>query len=530
MAHRCIDSPEVSRRRVCREHGASRFSTTAMPMEWTWASLNAGTYLLLCFLILFIILTYPRRRKNVPPGPALFPLIGNLPSLASRQPLEKFSQLRKQYGDVYGVYIGKDLTVVINGYDAIHEALIKRGKVFSMRPRSEFHQIMFKDPGIVFANGRLWKEHRKFAQMALNEFGYEWTERTMEDRINDELSHFLNKIRSYSGPFDVSELLTLSVANVISGILFGRRCEYDDPCFVACLNSVGEAAKLFSTSGVLMSCFPWLRQMPGDLLGLNKLDEIRRKPKDFLKFVFSWHSSVSARPEVQGVLGMYKQEIEAGRRNGHPEVFNETTMRAFMGELLSAGSETTATCIVWIVLYLILNPELQQKLQAHIDDVIENGRPPSLADRKHLPLVEATILEGLRIAPVAPLSVPHSVHEDVNFRGFLIPAETTVLINIHSVLKDPCIFEDPDVFRPERFLNSDGNLDVPKEFLPFSIGRRSCLGESLARMELFLCVTSLLQNFTMTTPENEPTPSREGVLGMTFCPGHFKMVAKPRSK
>ena len=488
---------------------------------------TSTTALIVLFLTM-LIFTYPRRPKGIPNGPMLVPVFGNLFSLASKDPMDAFAKLRAKYGDVYGIFFGQELTVVLSGYEVIHEALVKRGHVFSGRPRSEFHRMMFKDPGIVFANGPLWKEHRQFAQQALNVFGYEWSEQTMEDRINDEIGHFLKKIRSYDGTIDIGPLVNLSVANVVAGILFGHRCEYDDPKFVACLHSVGEAARLFTRSSLLMSCFPWLKSAPGDILGIRQIKKIREKPKEFLTHVFAMHATTFDEKETRDVLGLYLQEIQNNSDSGRQCEFNETTMRALMGELLSAGSETTATCIIWIILYLTLNQDLQKKIQADIDDVIGQDRRPSLQDRILLPMVEATILEGLRISSVAPLSVPHAVHEDVEFRGVVIPKETTVLINIHSVMKDHKLWPDPDVFKPERFLDTDGTVRSPKEFIPFSLGRRSCLGESLARMELFLYISSLLQTFTLVFPDNEPVPTTEGVLGMTYSPKPFKVKAVPR--
>lgn len=485
------------------------------------------TTLLAVIFVTLILFAYPRRPKGIPDGPCLVPVLGNLFSLASRDPMTAFGKLRSKYGDVYGIFIGRELSVVLNGYDVIHEALVKRGNQFSVRPRSEFHQLMFKDPGIVFANGPLWKEHRQFAQRALNVFGYEWSERTMEERINDEIKHFMNKIRSYDGPVDIGSIINLSVANVVAGILFGHRCDYNDQKFVACLQSVGETARVFNRAGFLNSCFPWLKSLPGDLIGIKQIEKIREKPEQFFKYMVARHEEADNNKETSDVLGLYLNEI-ANNNSGRQCEFTVKTMSSLMKELLSAGSETTATCIVWIVLYLILNPDLQTRLQKDIDEVVEKPEHLSLKDRQYLPLVEATILEGLRIAPVAPLSVPHAVHEDVNFRGFLIPKETTVLVNIHSVMKDPTIWPEPNSFKPERFLDSDGAVCIPKEFLPFSIGRRSCLGESLARMELFLYVTSLLKTFTLQIADDEPTPTTEGVLGMTYSPKPFKIKAIPR--
>lgn len=472
--------------------------------------------------ILFLWCFIPRRPSSVPPGPTEFPIIGNIPSLIGKDTMECFSALRRRFGDVYGIYFGQEFTVILNGYDVIHDALVKNGDKFSKRPRSEFHQMMFKNQGIVFSNGKTWKESRKFVQLALNEFGYGWTEKSMEERINEEIQYFLAKIGTFTQPFDISETINLSVANVVAGIIFGERCDYDDPIFTACLHSVGEAARLFARSSLLMSCFSVLKYLPGDLLGIEKIATIRQKPKEFIQYACLRHSQRYNEMNKTNVLDMFKMEMKIANGDENT-VFTEKQMFALMGELLSAGSETTATTIIWIIVHLIRNPILQKRLQADIDEVIGNCRQPALEDRKKLPLLEAAILEGLRIATVAPLSVPHAVHEDITFRGFLIPRDTTVLVNLHSVLKDPEVWPDPDSFRPERFLDDVGNVIVPKEFIPFCTGRRSCIGESLARMELFLYLASLLQKFDILPDDAHNLPSVEGHLGMTYSPYPFKL-------
>jgi cytochrome P450 len=279
----------------------------------------------------------------------------------------------------------------------------------------------------------------------------------------------------------------------------------------------------------MMSCFPFLKSLPGDLLSLNKIEQIRQKPKQFLNSICMRHTETYDKDIKRNVLDLYMKQIGLQTKNNSEcGMFSEVNMRVMMGELLSAGSETTATCIIWIILHLIRNPEIQRRLHEEIDDVIGKERSPNLEDKIKLPFLEATILEGLRIAPVAPLSVPHAVHEDVTFRGFVIPKETTVLVNLHSVLKDPHIWSEPDCFRPERFLDESGNISVPEEFIPFSVGRRACLGESLARMELFLYTATLLQKFTISSAEEGTLPSDRGHLGMTFSPLPFKIRLKER--
>ena len=314
-------------------------------------------------LVLFAILFIASRRQNgVPNGPFVFPVVGNLPALMSRDVLGRFDRLRKQYGDVYGLYIGHDLTIVLNGYDVVHEALLKRGSDFSVRPKSTFHKIIFKNRGIVFSNHTIWKEQRRFAQNALNEFGFNKIERSMEDRICEEISYFLNEIDRFKGPFDIKELLNLSVANVVAGILFGKRCDYDDELFQSCLQGVSEAAKQFAKTSLLINCFPFLRILPGDPLGFRKIEKIREKPQRFLNKIFDEHQNTFDENNIRDVLDLYIKELEENERTGRTNTFSKIQMRSLMGELLSAGSETTATTILWIILYLVVHPDVQVKM------------------------------------------------------------------------------------------------------------------------------------------------------------------------
>ena len=490
-------------------------------------SANCVTSSLVVFVII-LYLWFRQREKELPTGPMVYPVLGNLPSLMSRDVMKNFEKLRRQYGDVYGLYIGQEFTVVLNGYETIHDALVKKANLFCVRPRTNFHKLIFKTSSIVFANGTVWKEQRQFAQKALNEFGYSSAYKTIEERINDEIKFFIGRIATFKGPFNMRDTINLSVANVIAGILFGRRYDYDNPKFISCLDGVRETARLFARSSFLMSLFPFLRYLPGDWLSLNEIEKMRNKPKHFLEGPLQENISNFDQDRIDNVVDLYIQEIRENEKNGNTNSFSDYQMRALMGELLSAGSETTAISILWIILYLVRQPELQRCLREEIDSVIHEGKQPSLSDRSKLPLVEATILEGLRIAPVAPLSVPHAVHSTVEYKGYTIPKDTTILVNLHSVLKDPKIWQNPDEFLPQRFLDEQGKLNVPKEFIPFSVGRRSCLGESLARMELFLFVTTLLQRFELRTPAGQPKPSIEGHLGMTFNPYPFEIEALSR--
>jgi len=196
-----------------------------------------------------------------------------------------------------------------------------------------------------------------------------------------------------------------------------------------------------------------------------------------------------------------------------------------------AGVETTLSTIRWFFLYLFYYPKYQQKLYKEIESKIGLKRPTTHKDIDSLPLVQAAILETLRLATVAPLSIPHKTTTDTSLAGKNIPKNTMVILNLYSIHHNEDDWENPNEFKPERWLNVDGSLKPEKEFsfVPFSTGTRSCIGEKMARMELFLIVTRVLAKFEVLPDPDEPLPSLSGRYSITFEPEEFKAVFKIRT-
>lgn len=143
-----------------------------------------------------------------------------------------------------------------------------------------------------------------------------------------------------------------------------------------------------------------------------------------------------------------------------------------------------------------------------------------------MPYTDAVIHEIQRFGNIIPAIAPHATTRDVILRGYSLPKGTHVLPLLDSVLKDKNYFEKPDEFYPEHFLNSQGHFVKNEAFLPFSAGKRRCAGENLARAELFLFFTRLLQNFTFQAPpgtEIDITP----IVGFTNAPMIHTMCAVP---
>ncbi|XP_066271011.1 cytochrome P450 2D4-like [Branchiostoma lanceolatum] len=490
------------------------------------SGITLQTVLVFCtvFLLAYAVWNRPR---NLPPYPAgRVPVLGHILALG-RAPHLKLTAWRRQYGDVFTVRMGMEDVVVLNGYTAVKDALVDRSELFASRPPNYMSDSTVgfgKDIGFAPWGTKL-KQKRRFATVALKNLGMKVGPGSIEESIREEAGYLRNRIAEYDGqPFDISDDLRVAVANIICSMVFGKRYEYNDKTFRDLSTSVGNVLAEI-VAGQIISAFPLLRFVPGINRGYKKVLEETLKIDKVLWDEIARHRENFDRENPRDFLDFCLLELE---HQGKVDGLTEENVMYIAKDLFFAGTDTTATTLLWGLLYMTLNSDIQKKVQDELDAVV-GGSLPTLAHRSQLPYVNACLLEVMRIRPLLPFAVPHATTQDVKVQEFDIPKETQVLMNLYSLHMDPAYWPHPDRFDPERFLDAERNvINKPESYLPFSGGRRVCLGEQLARMELFLFFSTLLQSFSFKTPEGASPPNTAGILGFSLKPQPFKLCAIPR--
>ncbi len=191
--------------------------------------------------------------------------------------------------------------------------------------------------------------------------------------------------------------------------------------------------------------------------------------------------------------------------------------------------ETTASTLRWALFLMVKHNQVQRLVQAELDDVLQH-RVPHSADRKQLPYLDAVLMEVQRYVTLTPFgAVPHRCTEQAEVDQFVIPKDALVYANLLAAHRDQTIWPDPMQFNPHNFYNHDKSLKNTEYLIPFNVGRRSCLGESLAKQELFVLFAGLMQKFEVSAPEDEPFPDIEdSKFGQLVAPPTFKVVFKAR--
>ncbi|XP_048343065.1 cytochrome P450 1B1-like [Sphaerodactylus townsendi] len=498
--------------------------------------------LLACLAGLLLCLWWARRRgarrAKGPPGPAGWPLLGNVLQLG-RLPHLTFCELARRYGDVFGLRLGVRAVVVLNGEAAIRRALVQRGGLFAGRP--DFPSFRLVSGGRSVAFGRYterWRAQRRVAQATLRAFSTAAgagapSKRLLEQHVAAEAQELIDGLvaRSRGGAFaDPAPLLTVANANVMCALCFGQRYGHDDAEFRALLGRNDRFGQTVA-AGSLVDVLPWLQAFPNPVRRVFRdFQALNRELHDFVRAKVAQHRRTflpGASPRHISDAILERMEHGPGaQQQGLAGDYVEGTLT----DLFGAGQDTTSTALAWVLLLLLKHPALRRQLQQDLDRVVGRARLPTADDRAALPRLEAFLYETLRYSSFVPLTIPHATTADVLLDGFHIPKDTVVFVNQWSVNHDRLRWKDPHVFDPARFLDARQETldrDLACRVLVFSLGQRRCIGDQLAKLQLFLFTAILLHQC-----EVEANPAEQLTMdcehGLALKPRPYTVAVRRR--
>ena len=482
--------------------------------------------LVVLLLIYIIRQRWKNKKYKLPPGPPALPLV-----LKAKFAFEIFNKLAKTYGPVMTIYYGPVRLVVLNDINVVTEALVKKKADFAGRPYIASVQ-QFTDGGKdnIFANySPTWKLHRQIAGKALRQY---LVGNHLEEVIHASLNKCLNKMSTENGSFDPEPYIGLIVYNILNAVCFGSSCDLDDPDFQRFMKLEQDSAKL-KENGVIENVFPFLIKMRPTqkyktLMGM--FDEI----KSMITKKFKEHKETFDPDNIRDFtdsLILARKEAEDEETVDILSQLTDSHLIQTITDIFRAGIDNSRKTLLFAVRYMAGLQDIQSKMQEELDSVVGVKRLPALKDRENLGYGEATLHEVMRLGLAAPVGVPHSTLCDTQVAGYDIPKGTIVMINHWGLHRDPNYWKDPETFNPERFLDENGKLSIkPESWLPFSAGRRICLGEAVAKSELHLIFSSIFQRFKVTLPEGISPEMEVTGAGVIIQPAPYTIIVEDRRK
>ncbi|RUS89046.1 hypothetical protein EGW08_003217 [Elysia chlorotica] len=492
----------------------------AMFIPWTLA----GTALVLLVYYAWTKTRLKYEGSNIPPFPApAKPFLGHT-MLMKGDVLENFDWMRKKAGDIFSLNILGQHLVVVHGYENIREVLVTHAEVTLDRPVDMSSQVLREENhGLFSSRGANWKEQRAVTHSILREFGM--GKNLMEEKVAAEVQVFLKTLAGLDGkPVDLSSITSPAVCNIICSMAIGERFDYNDEYFRRMMEN-SNAFFVNAPPVWVFNAAAFFRMLPGDMFGIKEWEaRITDLHTNFCKFqVNKVKEKTEEGEEPKNFIAAYLQEMNKRAKGEKATFLDEPNLVSIIKSLLVAGTETSSTTINWCVLYCLHHPRVQEKVFEEIQAHVGTSRPPSISDMSKLRYLTAVIRETQRLCSVGPISA-RVVTDSFQLGGFLIPKDSQVMLNYVSAHQDEDVWENPKEFYPERFLDADGELVKRNELVPYGVGRRVCVGEALARIELDLFLAAMFQKFQFK-PE-DPTaelPPLKGYLSLTLSPEPFKV-------
>ncbi|PQM35081.1 cytochrome P450 93A3 [Prunus yedoensis var. nudiflora] len=477
-------------------------------------------------ILVRIVLTKIRTKPRLPPSPMALPIIGHLHLLAPI-PHQALHKLSNRYGSLIHIFLGSVPCVVASSPDMAKEFLKTHEGSFSNRPYiAAVDYLTYGSADFAFAPyGPYWKFMKKLCMSEL--LGGRTLDQCLLVR-REELTSFVQLIlkkAKAAEAVDVGAELTTVTNNVISRMTMGQSCSANE-------TEANEIRKLVKATSELsgkfnLSDFIWFCKNL-DLQGFGKrLKEVRDRFDTMMERIIKEHQEARKKKKelgeggdaVEGVLDILLDISEDETSEFRLSMVN---IKAFIMDIFTAGTNTSAVTTEWALAELINHPEVMKKARQEIDSIVGKNRLVEESDITNLPYLQAIVKETLRLHPTGPLIMREST-EACSIGGYEIPAKTRLFVNVWAINRDPNHWEKPLEFEPERFVTVEGSgksqLDVRGQhfhLLPFGSGRRGCPGTSLALQVVQTTLAAMIQCFEWKVEGGSNNVDMEEAAGLTL--------------
>ncbi|CAL4067238.1 unnamed protein product, partial [Meganyctiphanes norvegica] len=448
------------------------------------------------------------------PGPSTVPILGSLHHMRNynENPFEGFTVMSEEFGPVYSLKMGSTPAVVVSSFEGIKEVLIKKGSAFDGRPDILRFNLYFggdRNQSLALCDyNNTQKTRRQLARAFLmarpESSNFEILDQMIAVETEKMMSILQNKT---SSPVDIKTIVATSGMNMFTNYMCSTNFEYEDKEFkqiVSCFNAIFDDVN----EGHPTDFLPWLTPFYGSYL--NNLRHQASSIRDWIlkSIIQDRLDTIETKEDIKDLADalMYNFKFQ---EEGVESLDLENVL--FELEDLLGGSASLGNMTLRALYYITQNPDVMKSLQKEIDEVIGDSRLPNVLDRNDMPYMEAFMLEVLR-STSSPI-VPHCATEDSSIGGFDVKKGTVVFINNYKINLSADYWDQPEEFRPTRFLDN-GKVKKPAYFLPFSTGRRACIGTRIFSNITFVVVSALMQQFDVSLPTDQSFKLKQGSIAI----------------